>query len=114
MGLKVSAIDAARLTNRGERTIRRWIAQGTLMATPEGAREAGQGVGPSRWLVDVDDLRRIRGVVINDALLTQLEARSALAGSAQSLVQRVDELERAVENLQARLNRLETRQAPGS
>ena len=97
MGLKVSAIEAARLTNRAERTIRRWIAQGTLPAEPGGAREPGQGVGPSRWLIDVDELRRIRGVTVNEMLLAEFEAQAALAHSAESLLERINRLVRSVQ-----------------
>ena len=75
MGLKVSAMEAARLTNRGERTIRRWIATGQLVAQPAGMRERGQGVGPYRWLIDMDDLSKTPGVTLNRNVLAELEAR---------------------------------------
>lgn len=121
MGLKVSALVAARLANRGERTIRGWIATGKLPAAPAGARAPGEGVGPSRWEIDVEDLARMRGVVLNQALLAELEAREALATASPGVLERLTRLEDTVgdlrtevERLQEQIDRLRTERPLGS
>lgn len=106
MGLHVSAREAARLAGKTERTIRAWVAGGKLAAQPAGPRVRRQGVGPTRWLVDVDDLVRMPGVRIDRARLAELELRASEASVSTSLVERVSRLERSVQELQSEIHAL--------
>lgn len=99
MGLKVSAREAARLVGRTERTIRAWVASGKLMAEPAGPRSRRRGVGPNRWLIDVDVLAQMPGVALDRARLAELELRAAEVELGTSLVERVARLEHQVGEL---------------
>lgn len=101
MGLKVHAAEAARLVGRSERTVREWIATGRLSAQPAGLREKREGVGPGRWLIDVDDLAAIPGVQFDAARLAELMARDALLRSGHDVLGRLEQLERQVATLEA-------------
>ncbi len=112
MGLKVSAREAAALAHRTERTIRAWVASGKLHAEPAGPRERRRGVGPNRWLIDVDALAKIPGVSLDRARLAELELRAAEADLSTSLVERVEQLEREVAALQSEVSELKHQQPP--
>lgn len=107
MGLKVSAREAARLANRTERTIRAWVASGKLQAEPAGPRERRQGVGPNRWLIDVDLLAQMPHVSLDRVRLAELELRAAEAGVSTTLVERVARLEREMHAVKAELAQLQ-------
>lgn len=104
VGLKVTATEAARLASRGERTIRQWIATGRLAAEPAGFRERRQGVGPNRWLVDVDDLARIPGVRLDAARLAELEAQAALQETSEAVLGRLARMEQGLEQVRQELS----------
>ena len=106
MGLKVSAREAARLANRTERTIRAWVASGKLQAEPAGSRERRQGVGPNRWLIDVDLLSQMPNVTLARVRLAELDLRAAEAGVSTTLVERVARLEREMHAVKAELAQL--------
>lgn len=107
MGLKVSATEAARLSERAVRTIRRWIETGRLAAEAAGLREPGPGVGPSQWLVDVDDLARIPGVVLDRAYLAELEQRSGTSDLLAQIIERLRQVEASLGELRSRVEHLE-------
>ncbi len=107
MGLKVSAREAARLANRTERTIRAWVASGKLPAEPAGPRERRQGVGPNRWLIDVDLLTQMPNVTLDRVRLAELELRAAEAGVSTTLVERVARLEHEMQTVKAELAQLQ-------
>jgi hypothetical protein len=111
MGLSVSPVEAAQLAGRTERTIRHWIATGKLHAEPSGSRERRPGVGPSRWIIDTADLARVPGVTINRARLAEIEARAALEGAGESVLERLARLEREVDALQREVARLREAQS---
>ena len=106
MGLKVSAREAARLAGRTERTIRTWVASGKLVAEPLGPRGRRRGVGPNRWLIDVDTLARVPGVTLDRARLAELELRAAEVDLSTSLVERVARLEHQVGELRQDIENL--------
>ena len=107
MGLKVSPVEAARLVGKTERTIRQWIADGRLAAEAAGRRARREGVGPSRWLIDTDVLARVPGVRLDPRELAELEARAAVIGSGEDVLGRLVRLERAVDELRNRMERVE-------
>ncbi len=106
MGLKVSALLAARLANRSQRTITRWIETGQLAATPVGARTPKEHTGPSRWEIDVDDLAQMPNVTIDQSLLAEVEAQQAVLRQGTSVLERLEQLERAMEALQTEVREL--------
>lgn len=112
MGLKVSAREAALLTHRTERTIRAWVASGKLQAEPAGPRGRRRGVGPNRWLIDVDALAMMPRVSLDRVRLAELELRASQAHLSTSLVERVERLERQVSALQTEVSDLQRQQQP--
>jgi polyhydroxyalkanoate synthesis regulator phasin len=113
MGLKVSAREAALLAHKTERTIRTWVASGKLRAEPTGARARRPGVGPNRWLIDVDALAQMPGVTLDRVRLAELELRASEASLSISLVERVERLEHEVEALRQQMHVLQDeRQLP--
>jgi len=90
---EVTAIEAARLTGRSDRTIRRWIAKGTLPA---------RQIAPNRYAIKVSDLTKVTGHDSPDAALlgrvTQLEE------AYREQQARIQELEQRIEGLQSNLD----------
>lgn len=104
--MKISAVQAALLVGRNERRIRDWIATRRLPAIK---------VGQS-WQIDIDDLERLPGVVIDReqlALLQQQEATTphGLLNRLAQLENTVQDLQREVAALKARLDETERQHA---
>ncbi len=111
MGLKVSPAEVAQLVGRTERTIRQWIASGKLHAEPSGSRARRPGVGPYRWLIDIEELKHVPGVTINQARLAELEAQAALEGAGASILERLARVEQDVAALQREVAQLRASQS---
>ncbi len=95
--MKVSAVQAARLTGRNERRIRDWIATQRLPAIK---------VGQS-WQIDIEDLERIPGIKIDHEQLTLLQTQDA--STAHNLLSRISELEQIVLGLHSEITALTVR-----
>lgn len=106
MGIKISPAEAARLTGRTERTVRLWITSGRLPAEPSGFRERRTGVGPYRWLIDVDDLAQIPGIHLDQVYLAELQARHALTGQEPGVLERLAGIEHALTKVRTDIDAL--------
>src|SRR4051794_2721657 len=96
-GVKISAVQAARLVGRNERRIRDWIATHRLSAIKSG----------QTWQIDIDDLERLPGVTIDHEQLALLLSQEA--STPQGLLNRVHHLEQTVQHLQNELELLKAR-----
>ena len=96
MGLRVSAAEAGLLVGRHERRVRAHISRGDL---PAKKTQAGE------WRIDVDDLPRVRGWVVDRERLAQLEGRQARTYGG--LVARVEAMEARARSLEQQLATLE-------
>lgn len=86
-----------------EKTIRNKMRSGKLPATPSGPRvETGQ-TGPSLWLIDVEDLKRLPGVTLNPGRLAVLAQKHGEPLSPASLQDRLEALESVFEEMEQEL-----------
>lgn len=82
-----------------------WILR-PVSALPSGFRERRTGVGPYRWLIDVDDLDQIPGIETDRAHLAQLQARHALSGQESAILEQLANLEHTLTTLRTHLDDL--------
>jgi hypothetical protein len=97
MGVKISAVQAALLVGRNERRIRDWIATRRLPAIKVG----------QTWQIDIDDLERLPGVVIDREQLALLQRQEAT--TPHGLLNRLADLEDTVQRLQSEVAVLKAR-----
>lgn len=97
MGILVSAAEAGLLVDRHERVVRQHIQDQQLPA-----RKDARG----RWQIDVDDLTRIPGWVVDRERLARLELRQTR--SHAGLVARTEALESRLRSIEAHLRAIES------
>ena len=91
--------------------MRAWVASGKLRAEPAGVRTKRRGVGPSRWLIDTDELAALPGVRLDGALLAELQSRAALVGDGENILDRLERIERSIAELQQGMRELQGKEA---
>ena len=97
MGILVSAAEAGALVDRHERVVRQHIQDGGLPATKD-AR--------GRWQIDVEDLARVPGWIVDRERLARLELRQRR--SHAGLVARTEALESRLRGLESHLRAIES------
>lgn len=97
MGILVSAAEAGALVDRHERVVRQHIQDGGLPA-----RKDARG----RWQIDVEDLARVPGWIVDRERLARLELRQRR--SHAGLVERTEALESRLRTLESHLRAIES------
>ena len=107
--LKLSVSQAAWLIERSEKTIRNKIRSGELTAIPTGPRAEGSPTGPSFWVIDVEDLKKMAGVTLNPGRLAMLAQQQREPLPADSVQERLEALESVFEEMEHEIVRLRQR-----